>query len=68
MQCKDTDRKFKTNIPRNETARPHSQFIHSCISERFIYSQVRSAYFVAAKQVERSREFINRSQIHECGN
>jgi hypothetical protein len=26
-------------IPRNETARPRSQFPHSCICERFIYSQ-----------------------------
>ncbi len=29
--------KFETNIPRNETARPHSQFLHSCIFERFVY-------------------------------
>jgi hypothetical protein len=26
-------RKFKTNIPRNETARPCSQFLYSCICE-----------------------------------
>jgi hypothetical protein len=32
-------RKFETNIPRNETARPHSEFLHSCFSERFIYSR-----------------------------
>ncbi len=25
-------------IPRNETARPRSQFLDSCICERFIYS------------------------------
>jgi len=36
-------------IPRNETVRPHSQFLHSCICERFIYSQDRSAYSAAAK-------------------
>jgi hypothetical protein len=30
--CKDTI------IPRNETARPRSQFLHSCICEQFIYS------------------------------
>ncbi len=34
-------------IPRNETARPRSHIIHSCICERFIYSQDRSAYLAA---------------------
>jgi hypothetical protein len=38
-------RKFDTNIPRNETARPRSQFLHSCICERFIYFHDRCAYF-----------------------
>jgi hypothetical protein len=32
-------RKFETNISRNETVRPSSQFIHSCICEKFIYSR-----------------------------
>jgi hypothetical protein len=36
-------------IPRNETAGPRFQFLHSCICERFIYSQDRSTYFAAAK-------------------
>jgi hypothetical protein len=26
----------KTNIPGNETARPRSQFLHSCFGERFL--------------------------------
>jgi hypothetical protein len=30
--------KFETNIPRNETVRPRSQFLHSCIYAQFIYS------------------------------
>jgi hypothetical protein len=30
-------------IPRNETAQPRSQFLHSCSCERFIYSQDRCA-------------------------
>jgi hypothetical protein len=38
-------RKFETSIPRNETSRPHSLFLHSCICERCKYSHVRSAYF-----------------------
>jgi hypothetical protein len=29
-------RKFDTYIPRNETAQPRSQFLHSCICEHFI--------------------------------
>ncbi len=35
--------KIETNISRNETARPRSQFPHSCFSERFIYSHDRSS-------------------------
>ncbi len=29
--------KFETNVPRNETARPRSQFLQLCICERVIY-------------------------------
>ncbi len=54
-------RKFETCIPRNETARPCSQFLHSCICEGFIFFQERSPAVW-------SWEYINRSQIHECGN
>ncbi len=36
-------------IPRNETARPRSQFLHSCICERFLYCQDRSAYLAATQ-------------------
>jgi hypothetical protein len=52
-------------IPRNKTARPRSQFIHSCICERFIYSQDQSAYLAAAKQADRSWEYtyIERQNI-----
>ncbi len=31
-------RKVETNVPRNETAQPRSQLLHSCICELFIYS------------------------------
>jgi hypothetical protein len=41
-------------IPRNEAARPCAQFPHLCICEEFINS------------LDRSSEYINRSQIHEC--
>jgi hypothetical protein len=58
------------SIPRNETVISKtecsvSQFQHC---ERFIYFQDRSAYSAAAKDVDRSWEYINGSQIHECGN
>jgi hypothetical protein len=38
------------------------------ISVRFIYFQDLSVYFAAAKYVDRSWKYINRSQTHECGN
>ncbi len=45
-----------------------SQFLNSYICERFIYFHNRSVYFAAAKYVDRSWEYINRSQTHECEN
>jgi hypothetical protein len=39
------------------------------ISERDIYiSRIGSAYSAAGKYVDRSWEYINYSQTHECGN
>ncbi len=61
-------RKFKTNIPRKRIARLQSQFPHSCFCEWFIYSHHLSAYSAVGKYVNRSWEYINRSQTHECGN
>jgi hypothetical protein len=42
-------RKSDLCIPRNENAGARSQVLLSCICERFIYSQDRSAYLAAAK-------------------
>ncbi len=45
--CSEYERlyqKIETNIPRNETARPRSQFLHSCICERLKYSHDRSTH------------------------
>ncbi len=44
------------------------KFLHSYICESFIYFQDRSVYFAAAKYVDRSWVYINRSQTHECAN
>jgi hypothetical protein len=41
--AKNQYRKCETNIPRKVIARPQSQFPHSCICKRFIYSHNRSA-------------------------
>ncbi len=55
-------RKFETNIPRKETARLQSQFLHSCFCERFIYSPDRSAYSAAGKWwTERGYIYVRRS-------
>jgi hypothetical protein len=51
----------QTNVPRKGIAQPQSQFPHSCVCERFIYYQDRSAYSAAGKYVDRSWEYINRS-------
>jgi hypothetical protein len=44
-------RKLEANVPRNETARPRSQFPHSCFCERFKYSHDRSSYFAAENRM-----------------
>jgi hypothetical protein len=49
-------RKFEANIPRKGIALPQSQFTHSCVCERFIYSHLRSANSAAEKYVGRSLE------------
>ena len=61
-------RKFPLCIPFLGIARPQSQFLHSCICDRFIYFQHRSFCFAAAKYVDRSWEYISCSQTHECRN
>ncbi len=39
--------------------RPQSQFPHSCVCERFIYSQDRSIYFPAAEYADQNLEIYN---------
>jgi hypothetical protein len=56
-------RKFETNIPRKGTVRPQSQFLHSCVSERFMYTY--SHDWSAYSAVDQSWEYLNRSQTHE---
>ncbi len=54
-------------LPSKGIARPQSQFPHSRVYERFIYSQDRSTYFPAAEYADQLWENINRSQTHEYG-
>ena len=63
-----TAKKSDLCTPRKETAWPQSQFLHSCVCERLLYSHDRSAYSGAGKYVNRSWEYIDRSQARECGN
>jgi hypothetical protein len=42
-------RKYPLCIPFLGIVRPHSQFLHSCICEQFLYSQDLSTYFPAAE-------------------
>ncbi len=42
--AKTKHRNFETNIPRKGISGSQSQFPHSCVCERFIYSHHRSAY------------------------
>jgi hypothetical protein len=62
-------------IPRNETVQPRYfqnriiMFylpIPTLINLRFVYFQDQSVYFAAAKYVDRTWEYINRSLTHEC--
>ncbi len=55
-------------IPRKGIGLPQSQFPHLCVCEWSIYSHILSTSFPAAEYADRSEEYINRSQKHECRN
>ncbi len=62
-------RQFRLYIPFLGIARPQPQFPHSCVCERFIYSQDRSTWFLQQnRQTHHGNICIIRSQTHECGN
>ncbi len=64
--AKNQYRKFELTIPRIGTASPQSQFPHSCVCERFIYSNDRAAYSAAGNMWTDPGEDINRSPTREC--
>jgi hypothetical protein len=52
-------RQFRLYIPFLGIARLQPQFLHSCVCERFIYSQDRSTYFLQQKrQLHRGNTYI----------
>jgi hypothetical protein len=53
-------------LKQNHNVLSPSSYTHICICERFIYFEERSAYSAAGKYVDRSWEYVNRSQTHEC--
>ncbi len=59
-------RKSYLCVPFLGIAWPQSQYPHSCVCERFIYSQDQSTYFPAAEQTDRSWKYINLSQTYKC--
>ncbi len=59
-----TAKTIETNIPRNGIAWPLSQFPHSCVCERFMYSHDP----ILLQENMCGWEYRNRSQTHECGN
>jgi hypothetical protein len=68
FHCKDTIPNIRKKYSQKRNWRPQSQFPHSCVCLRFIYSHDWSAYSAAGKYLDRSWEYINCSQTHECGN
>ncbi len=68
LHCKDKMPKIWNKYSQKRNTGPQSQFLHSCICERIIYSHDGYAFFCWRKYVDRSWDYINRSQTHECGN
>jgi hypothetical protein len=67
--CKDTLPKIRNKCSQKRNCEaPVLIFTFLCRCERFIYSHGRSAYSVAGKYVDRSWEYINRSQTHRTWN
>ncbi len=59
--------KFETYILWKGIARPQSQFPHSCVCERFIHIPRIGPPILLQEYMDRSCEYINRSQTHEFG-
>jgi len=60
--CHTLQKNYYLCIFRKGTARPQSQFPHSCVCERFMYSHDHSTYFPAAEYADWSWKYIYRTQ------
>ncbi len=60
-------RKIETNIPKKGIAQPQSQFPHVFVSDLYTPT-IKVPILFAGKYVDRSWEYIIRSQTHKCGN
>ncbi len=62
-------RKLEKNIPRKETARSQSQFLHSyTLSVSDLYIPTIGLPIWLQKKIDRSWEYVKRSQMYEYGN
>jgi hypothetical protein len=62
-------RNLDLSIPRKGTARPQTQFPHSCVcSDLYIHTIGPPIYLHAAEYADQWWEYINRTQKHECKN
>ena len=72
IPCHTLQRKSHLCVPRKGIARPQSQFTHSCVCERFIYSHNRVLPILLQENIwpdlGNTVYFKNRSHTHECGN
>ena len=58
-------RQFRLYIPFLGIARPQPQYTHSCVCERFIYSQDPFTYFLQKnRQIDRGNMYINCGHRH----
>ncbi len=62
LHCKDTIPKIRNKYSQKKNFLASVSIWYSCVCERIINSQDRSAYSAAGKFVDRSWEYIHRSQ------
>jgi hypothetical protein len=68
LHCKDTIPKIRNKYFQKRNCGASVPISTSCVCERLIYSHDQPDYSAAEKYVDRSCDYINRSQAHECGN
>jgi hypothetical protein len=67
-QSKETIPKSQNKYSQKRNCAAGVPISTSCVREGVINYHERSAYSAAGKYVDQSWEYVNHSQIHECGN